>query len=188
MDTSTPGSGSESSHECSPVPQKYIQPRLHYTQSINCLLFQERKCYFQSKSYCHMWFCVASPVHWRVWTRPGCRPGSPCLCSAAPDPSECSRSGGIGRRCRPLTPAARAGAETRRLPSPPPGGRCTAVPGGGWSCSTQAAARAIRALEYAVEREEERFEGAHLVVVASRRQVLVVRRPLQTAHFLPVTL
>lgn len=47
-----------------------------------------------------------------------------------------------------------------------------------------------RALEYAftVESEEERFEPAHLVVVASRRQVLVVRRPLQTTHFLPVTL
>lgn len=82
---------------------------------------------------------VPSPARWRVWTRPGCRPGSPCRCSAAPDPSACSRSEGSGRRCRPLTPAARAGAETRRWPSPPPGGRCTAAPGGGWSCSTPAA-------------------------------------------------
>lgn len=48
----------------------------------------------------------------------------------------------------------------------------------------------MSAFEYAplAESQEERFEPAHLVVVASRRQVLVVRGPLQTAHFLPVTL
>lgn len=95
-----------------------------------------------------MSFGVPSPVHWRVWTRPGCRPESPCRCSAAPDPSACSRSGGTGRRCRPPTPAARAGAETRRSPSPPPGGRCTAALGGGWSCSTPAAA-GIKSREHA---------------------------------------
>lgn len=79
---------------------------------------------------------ASSPVRWRVWTTPGCRPESPCPCSAAPDPSACSRSAGSGRRCRPLTPAARAGGETRRWPSRLPGGRCTAAPGAGWSCST----------------------------------------------------
>lgn len=97
--------------------------------------------------------CVSSPARWRVWTTPGCRPGSQCLCSAAPDPSACSRSAGIGQRCRRLTPAGRAGGETRRWPSLLPGGRCTAALGEGWSCSTPAAGRektreGIRKLEY----------------------------------------
>lgn len=70
---------------------------------------------------------------------PGCRPVSRCLCSAAPDPSACSRSAGSGRLSRPQTPAARAGGGTRRWPSLLPGGHCTAARGGGWSCSTPAA-------------------------------------------------
>lgn len=31
MDTSTPGSGSESSHECSPGDKKYMKLQLHYS-------------------------------------------------------------------------------------------------------------------------------------------------------------
>lgn len=86
--------------------------------------------------------CVRpSPVHWRVWTMPSCRPGSRCPCSAAPDLSVCSRSAGSGRLCRRPTPAARAGGGTRRWPSPLPGGRCTAARVAGWSCSTPAAGR-----------------------------------------------
>lgn len=143
---------------------------------------------------------VSSPVRWRVWTTPGCRPESPCLCSAAPDPSACSRSAGSGRRCRPLTPAARVGGETRRWPSPPPGGRCTAAQGEGWSCSTPEAGQeatrdGITKLEYIpsdCHRLSRLVSGskarAHLVVVASRREVLVVRGPFETTHFLPVTL
>ena len=81
----------------------------------------------------------SSPARWHAWTRPGCRPGSPCRCFAATGPSECSRSVGSGRPCLRRTPAGRAGGGTRRWPSPPPGGRCTAAPGAGWSCSTPTA-------------------------------------------------
>lgn len=152
----------------------------------------------------HLWVCVcvSSPVRWRVWTMPGCRPESPCLCSAAPDPSACSRSAGSGRRCRPLTPAARVGGETRRWPSPLPGGRCTAAPGEGWSCSTPVAGQGrdqeslnmsrLTVTDYLGSSQDRNnkkgFEFAHLVVVASGREMLVVRRPFETAHFLPVTL
>lgn len=139
MDTSTPGSGSESSHECSPVDKKYAKPQLHYTRRPG--VDECENDIFSTNRIAIPRFCVTSPVHWHVWTMPGCRPESLCLCSAAPDPSECSRSVGSGQRCRPLTPAARAGAETRRSPSQPPGGRCTAALGGGWSCSTPVAAQ-----------------------------------------------
>lgn len=141
MDTSTPGSGSESSHECSPGDKKYMKLQLHYSHLPAVFYLKIKNDIFSTNHIVIPRFCVTSPVHWRVWTMPGCRPESPCLCSAAPDPLVCSRSVGTGRRCHPLTPAARAGAETRRWPSRPPGGRCTAALGGGWSCSTPVAAR-----------------------------------------------
>lgn len=141
MDTSTQGSGSGSSRECSPADRNHGKP------PVKLILRKKKKEFWTQIISCCLG--VPSPVHWRVWTRPGCRPESPCRCSAAPDPSACSRSEGSGRRCRPPTPAARAGAGTRRSPSPPPGGRCTAAPGGGWSCSTPAAA-GIKSREYAV--------------------------------------
>lgn len=79
------------------------------------------------------------PVRWCAWTRPGCRLGSRCRCTAAAGPSACSRSGCSGRRCPRPMPAARAGGATRRWPSPPPGAPCTAAPGAHSSGSTPAA-------------------------------------------------
>lgn len=83
--------------------------------------------------------CVLSPAHWRVWTRPGCRPVSRCLCSAVPVLWVCSRSAGSGRPCLLRTPAGRADGATKRWPSPPLNARCIAARAPGSSCSTPAA-------------------------------------------------
>lgn len=112
-------------------------PRAYYSYDSNWPISAYRAC-ISAVACALLSVCVCSPARWRVWTTPGCRPGSRCPCSAAPDPSACSRSAGSGRRCRPLTPAARVGGGTRRWPSLLPGGRCTAAPGEGWSCSTPA--------------------------------------------------
>lgn len=142
---------------------------------------------------------ASSPVRWRVWTKPGCRPGSRCLCSAAPGPSACSRSAGSGRPCRPPRPAARVGGGTRQWPSQQPGGRCIAALGANWSYSTPTAdpkhiqkhfrlASRWRPHDGDIVRVESGCKFSHLVVVSSGREVLVVRGPFETTHFLPVTL
>lgn len=148
--------------------------------------------------------CASSPARWRVWTMPGCRPGSRCRCSAALDPSKCSRNAGSGRRCPRLTPAARAGGGTRRWPSQPPGDRCTAARGAGWSCSIPAADQegtggrtgplsfSLRLHKCCTAEDKIKATSnvsvSHLVVVAPGGKMLVVRRPFKTTHFLPVTL
>ena len=164
-------------------------------------------CTKHLQGVCVCWcVCSSSPVHWHVWTRPSCRPGSRCLCSAAPDPSVCSRSAGSGPRCRPPTPAARAGGGTRRWPSRPPGGHCTAARGASWSCSTpitvQRQTEALSAFTFTLKDHSSWSQGAtwenpwwklsskfsNLIVVASGREVLVVRWPFEATNFLPVTL
>lgn len=90
--------------------------------------------------------------------------------------------------------AARVGVATRRWPSPLPGGHCTAAQGEGWSCSTPGAAQEDNDHFYrhrlflVSSSQKSRFKSSHLVVVASGREVLVVWRPFETAHFLSVTL
>lgn len=68
-----------------------------------------------------------SPVRLCAWTRLGCRPESPCRCTARVGRSECSRSGCSDRRSRLRRPTDRAGEVTRQWPSPQPSAPCTAA-------------------------------------------------------------